>query len=236
MSGYQAYAKIYDYVNVGRNYEEWVDQFMKLAQRAGFQGKRVLDLACGTGAATLIMAEKGMEVTGMDLSEFGVEDGRSKAKEKGLSVKFAVGDMTDFEVEERVPLITIFNGGINLLPEDKIGCLASCVREALEPNGILVLDILGKGLLFAPETTMVFLANPLGYYGSLIKRTGDEMNLHHHIFIKEGDYYQLSEEREHIYLHSPYKIRDIFADKGMKVIRNVTRGPLRSDLVAVRSN
>jgi ubiquinone/menaquinone biosynthesis C-methylase UbiE len=56
---------------------------------------RVLDVGCGTGAMGLIFAGMGHRVTGIDLSERMLEQGRRKAAERNLSVTFLSGDAED---------------------------------------------------------------------------------------------------------------------------------------------
>ena len=52
---------------------------------------RVLDVGAGTGALSILAAELGHDVTGLDLSEGMLERGRAKAAERGLAVSFVVG-------------------------------------------------------------------------------------------------------------------------------------------------
>lgn len=56
---------------------------------------RVLDVGCGTGAMGLILAEMGHCVTGIDLSEMMMEQGRRKAAERNVSMAFLYGDAED---------------------------------------------------------------------------------------------------------------------------------------------
>jgi SAM-dependent methyltransferase len=54
---------------------------------------RVADLGCGTGSISLLLAEHGYEVTGMDLSPRMIERARAKARARGLRVSYCVGDV-----------------------------------------------------------------------------------------------------------------------------------------------
>lgn len=56
---------------------------------------RILDVGCGTGAMGLIFAEMGHCVTGIDLSERMMEQGRRKAAERNLPMTFLSGDAED---------------------------------------------------------------------------------------------------------------------------------------------
>src|SRR5579863_5591534 len=55
-------------------------------------GARVLDVACGTGNLAIPLARKGMVVTGVDIAPNLLEQGRARAADEGLEVKFDEGD------------------------------------------------------------------------------------------------------------------------------------------------
>jgi ubiquinone/menaquinone biosynthesis C-methylase UbiE len=58
------------------------------------EGKRVLEIACGTGRFTVMLAEQGAEVVGLDISSAMLKQGREKAREAGVadSLQFMRGD------------------------------------------------------------------------------------------------------------------------------------------------
>ncbi|MES3517766.1 MAG: class I SAM-dependent methyltransferase [Natronomonas sp.] len=56
------------------------------------EGKRILEVACGTGRFTVMLEDQGADVIGMDISEAMLEQGRQKARQSGLSPEFMVGD------------------------------------------------------------------------------------------------------------------------------------------------
>lgn len=66
--------------------------FLRLAESGALTG-RLLDAGCGTGQHSLLAAEHGAEVTGVDISARAVERARSAAAERGLAVRFVVGDV-----------------------------------------------------------------------------------------------------------------------------------------------
>ena len=53
---------------------------------------KVLDVGCGTGSLSLLLAEAGHDVTGVDLSPRMVEAARTKLRAAGLEADFLVGD------------------------------------------------------------------------------------------------------------------------------------------------
>ncbi|ELZ23807.1 methyltransferase type 11 [Haloterrigena salina JCM 13891] len=62
--------------------------------------RRVLDVGCGTGVISLLLAELGHDVTGVDLSTDMLERARAKARDRGRSVEFRNGDAESISAPE----------------------------------------------------------------------------------------------------------------------------------------
>lgn len=116
-----------------------------LVRKAAEEGAPVCELACGTGRLTIPLAEHGFEVVGMDLSETLIEIANNKLKglpaEVAQKARFVQGDLRQFDLGQRFPFIFIFFGGFGHLtePEDHRSSL-NCIREHLEPNGLLEIE------------------------------------------------------------------------------------------------
>jgi ubiquinone/menaquinone biosynthesis C-methylase UbiE len=63
-------------------------------------GMRVVDIACGTGNATIAAARAGARVTGLDLVPKLLEQGRAKAEAESLEIEWVEGDAEDLPFEE----------------------------------------------------------------------------------------------------------------------------------------
>lgn len=61
------------------------------------KGERVLDLACGEGYNTRILAKKGAKVTGIDFSQKIIEKAREKEAEQNLGITYIVSDAADLK-------------------------------------------------------------------------------------------------------------------------------------------
>ncbi|MFD2052029.1 class I SAM-dependent methyltransferase [Mesorhizobium calcicola] len=57
------------------------------------QGDQVLELGCGYGRITNRLAEKGVQVTGLDLSPVLIKEAEEGAAERGVKVEYVLGDM-----------------------------------------------------------------------------------------------------------------------------------------------
>ena len=65
---YEALADVYDLLTDGYAHERWLGALERLARAHGLRGRRVLDVACGTGSSFLALLDAGYEVTACDLS------------------------------------------------------------------------------------------------------------------------------------------------------------------------
>jgi ubiquinone/menaquinone biosynthesis C-methylase UbiE len=140
---YGQIAPIYDILMSDVDYKSWAEYVLKLLERAGARpGQSLLDLACGTGAMTLLLAQAGYQATGMDLSPEMLEIARQKAAEQKQEMEFFQGDLRTFKTGSNYNVITCFFDSVNYLltPEDVAACFSS-VHRALEPGGAFVFDV-----------------------------------------------------------------------------------------------
>ena len=68
--------------------------------------RRVLDIACGTGPHLIRLADRGYEMSGLDLSARNIEFLRERLAGKGHDGELIVGDMTDFRLRRPVDAAT----------------------------------------------------------------------------------------------------------------------------------
>lgn len=82
-----------DYGLIARGLAESAEAF--LADQGIGPGERVLDVACGSGQLALPAARAGARVTGLDITEAWIEQGRAQAEAEGLDIAFDVADAED---------------------------------------------------------------------------------------------------------------------------------------------
>jgi len=103
--------------------------------------RRVLDIACGTGPHLLRLAERGYEVSGLDLSPENITYLRHRAAAKGLTVELRVGDMTRFALPAPVDAaICMQDSQGHLLTNPEIIAHLRAVGNALRPGGLYIFD------------------------------------------------------------------------------------------------
>lgn len=138
-SSYNILARFYDLLTQNAEYEKRTDYILNLYKKYCGAPCRALDLACGTGAISLLLRQKGCDVTGIDISEDMLAQADAKAQG---SVSFIKADMTDFTLPDKYNLCVCSLDGINhlLTPDDVKRCFA-CVYNALESGGIFIFDV-----------------------------------------------------------------------------------------------
>lgn len=142
---YERYAPLYDRSGQMR-FAMLVNHYLRdLLRRHPVNGRRALDLACGTGTLALLLAADGWEVTGLDRSAAMLAQAAAKAAGGDKEVRFVHGDMRD--LEGLVPamafdLVTCTYDSLNYMPAE--ADLAACfhaVASALAPGGLYVADL-----------------------------------------------------------------------------------------------
>lgn len=115
------------------------DSVVDLLQRHAGQPPRALELAIGTGRVALPLRARGVDVSGIDISEEMVA--KLRAKPGGEAIPVTMGDFADVAVDDSFPLIYLpFNTIFGLLTQERqVECFQN-VAAHLEPGGRFILD------------------------------------------------------------------------------------------------
>ena len=136
---YDLLAPVYDLLTVGYGHDHWLRELEALALEHGLAGRRLLDVACGTGSSFLPLLLAGYEVTACDLSS--EMAARAAQRSRGRAVVH-VADMRRLPDWGPFDLITCLDDSINHLtePGDVVDALTG-MRANLAPGGLLVFDV-----------------------------------------------------------------------------------------------
>ena len=135
-------AGVYDEFYRPANVPERADVLAELAA-----GGRALELGIGTGTFSLPLAERGVDVHGIEISDAMVDQIRAKEREKSLQI--TIGDFADVEVEGTFSLIFVISSTFFMLTdqEDQIRCFEN-VAAHLDESGVFLVHA------FVPDVSM----------------------------------------------------------------------------------
>ncbi|OOE04998.1 SAM-dependent methyltransferase [Anoxybacillus kestanbolensis] len=138
---YERFASWYDQLMSDAPYDAWC-ALVERTVTSYHNGKRLLDLGCGTGELAIRLSEKGFDVTGVDLSEQMLTIAQMKAEERGVNLSFFQQDMREFGPFEPFDTIVIFCDSLNyLLQEEDVIATFMRVHEQLRPGGLFLFDV-----------------------------------------------------------------------------------------------
>jgi SAM-dependent methyltransferase len=136
---YDSWAPVYDEFNCGYMYERWTGKLLEKAEEAGMGGKRLLDIACGTGMSTVPMLERGWTVTGCDISPAMLDIARGKVGERANLFE---ADMRELPNIGKFDLVWAINDPLNyLLDVEELEAAFDGMRRNVAADGIVLFDI-----------------------------------------------------------------------------------------------
>ncbi|WCN36258.1 class I SAM-dependent methyltransferase [Aneurinibacillus uraniidurans] len=105
-------------------------------------GEKVLDIGCGTGIYSLLLASKGVNVTGIDISTAMLKKAKEKAEKSRQAISFLEGDIHHLPFADHTFDLVISNLVLEFVdsPED---VLAEAMR-VVKPGGRLTVGMIGK--------------------------------------------------------------------------------------------
>lgn len=96
---------------------------------------KALDLGVGEGRNALFLAQKGFQVTGIDISSKAIEKFLDLAKERGLAVEGLVMDIRDFEFKPSAYNLIVATATLHFLRKEEVYEITSKIIRSIAPGG-----------------------------------------------------------------------------------------------------
>ena len=191
MDAYTSFAAVYDTFMDNIPYEEWKSYLEELLKEYGVQDGLVLDLGCGTGTMTELLAADGYDMIGVDNSEEMLEIAREKQIKSGHEILYLLQDMREFELYGTVGAVFSICDSLNYITEpEELKQVFRWVNNYLDPGGIFIFDfnteykyreVLGDQTIAESREDCSFIWD--NYYYEEERINEYELSL----FIREGD-------------------------------------------------
>ncbi|MBS1713298.1 MAG: methyltransferase domain-containing protein [Armatimonadetes bacterium] len=135
-------AEHYDVLMTHVPYDTWVSYYQLLLAQIGVDPVTVLDVCCGTGNVTELLAKEGYRMSGFDLSAPMIDVARRKAKERKLDIRYYVADAADFQIRETFDGAVSFFDSLNYITDpDHAARAIRQVARHLNREGTFVFDV-----------------------------------------------------------------------------------------------
>ena len=145
MDNFQAYgefARVYDMFQDNVDYEAWGRWLKQQLASRGITDGLVLELGCGTGTMTELLAEAGYDMIGVDNSEEMLAEAMEKRVESGHDILYLLQNMQEFELYGTVRAVVSVCDSMNYITEEEdLEHVFSLVNNYLDPQGICLFDM-----------------------------------------------------------------------------------------------
>ena len=141
MEAYTSFARVYDTFMDNVPYKEWANYLGKILKEYGIDDGLVLDLGCGTGSMTEMLASSGYDMIGVDNAEEMLEIAMEKKVESGHDILYLLQDMREFELYGTVRAVISACDSVNYITDDEdLTEVFRLVNNYLDPEGLFVFD------------------------------------------------------------------------------------------------
>jgi SAM-dependent methyltransferase len=217
------YAGWYDTLYRAKDYAGECACLEDLFARHGVRPRTILDLGCGTGGHSLLLAQQGYRMTAVDRSPDMLRAARAKADLAGVAVDFQQRDITTLDWRERFDAAIAMFAVVGYLSGDgQLQALLSGVHAALRPGGMFIFDGWhGPGVLRErPEPRL--LEVPLGRDETLLRLAEPRLDvlaqtveIHYRLWQRRGAaIVSESEERHLMRFFFPRELRGLLLQAG----------------------
>lgn len=222
MGAYKALAASYDRLTNDVDYRAAVDFYYEILNREGIHPRTAVDLACGTGSVTALLAERGLPVIGVDLSEEMLTAALQKTQNLNPMPHFVCQNLRDLHLPRGVDLAVCALDSLDYIT-DPADCEAAIQRtyKALNPGGIFILDVNTPEKLRAMDG-QVFLDEDDDVYCVWRGEFDEKTNICSYgmdLFQRRGNHWQRSFEEHREYAYSREQLRSFLKAAGFTHIR-----------------
>ncbi len=140
MDAYTALARCYDRLTVDVDYQKWADYIERHFRRLKRPVRSAVELGCGTGSLTKLLAERGYAMTAIDLSPDMLSIAEQKCR--GLDVLFLCQDMSRLTLAEPQDAVISCLDSVNYVTRPaSLRRTFQRVYQSLVPGGLFLFDV-----------------------------------------------------------------------------------------------
>ena len=205
MDAYHNLAVSYDRLTSDVDYEATVDFYYEILKREGLKPRTAADLACGTGSVAAILARRGLQVVGVDMSEEMLTVASQKTEDAYPAPWFICQSLQELRLPRAVDMAVCALDSLDYITDPR-DCETAIRRiyKALNPGGIFIFDVNTPEKLRAMDG-QVFLDEDDDVYCVWRGEFDEETNICSYgmdLFQRRGDLWERSFEEHCEYAYS----------------------------------
>ena len=227
MDAYHNLAVSYDRLTNDVDYEATVDFYYEILKREGLKPRTAVDLACGTGSVTVLLAKQGIRTVGVDMSEDMLTAAWEKVMDMDEPPTFVCQKMQELHLPRAVDLAVCALDSLDYITDPK-DCAEAIRRayKAINPGGIFIFDVntpeklrAMDGQVFLDEDDDVYCvwrgefdhkSNICSYGMDLFQRQG---NVWHRSFEEHREYAYSQEQLTKFLKDAGFTHIEVYADR-----------------------
>ena len=217
MNAYNALAHSYDRLTNDVDYSAVVEFYMQILKKEGCRPRTAVDLACGTGSVTMLLAERGLRVTGVDMSEDMLTVASQKAADMENSPQFVLQRLQDLHLPKGVDLAVCALDSLDyIIDPNECAQVIKRVYKALNPGGVFIFDVNTPEKLKAMDG-QIFLDEDDDVYCVWRGAFDDQTNICSYamdLFQRQGNKWLRSFEEHEEYAYSAEQLTAFLRDAG----------------------
>lgn len=224
VSQYENFAYIYDELMSEVDYDKWLEYILKTINEKPLESKMLAEIGCGTGTMSILLAKKGYEMIGLDLSEDMLMVAREKALDEELDILFLQQDMTTFELFGSVDAIVSSCDSMNYIHPSEISKVFERVHFYLNPGGVFIFDLNTRYKFMDVYHNQTFseVGEDFAYIWENEYNEEEESNEYDiTFFVEDEDIYLRFDEYHKEYVHSIELLKTYIEAAGLKFVKAV---------------
>src|ERR1700680_5017328 len=156
-STYLKFGEYYDLIYADRDYQKDVNLVASLiGEFASQESRRILELGCGTGAHSILLAQRGHQIVGVDQSSAMLAAARRKAaRESQLKLEFHLMDVRALTFSQQFDAcVSMFGCMSYLVSRGDLRQTLIGVEQSLLPQGIFIFDFWNETAVTAQKPSV----------------------------------------------------------------------------------
>ena len=233
---YDNFSLVYDGLMYDADYKKRTAYLLKLFKKYGKKPTLLLDVACGTGGFSNELAQNGIEVIGIDMSEDMLSVAREKSAEMGLDILYLCQKAEELDLYGTVDGAVCCFDSLNHITDYSNFCKAiDRVSLFLEPDSLFIFDlntqykhkcVLGDNV-FVIEKDDVYCV-----WANKYKEKNSIVDVSLDFFLEEDGLYERFSEQFSERAYSSDEVAAALKNAGLQIVAifdDLTENPLESN-------